>query len=198
MSAVVRYAESEVPTEYGVVRVVVYRVGKDASEEHVALVVGDVRSDGTRPVLARVHSECWTGEVLRSQKCDCREQLEHALRAIAAAGRGVVVYLRQEGRGIGLGNKIRAYALQEQGHDTVDANRMLGFADDARTYDVAAAILGDLGVASVALLTNNPKKVDGLRAHRVEVNERVPIAVAPNEHNADYLAVKATKMGHAL
>jgi GTP cyclohydrolase II len=191
-----RYAESEVPTEYGSVRVVVFRAG---AEEHVALVVGDVRGeDDARVPLVRVHSECWTGEVLRSKKCDCREQLDHALRAISAAGRGVVVYLRQEGRGIGLGNKIRAYALQEQGHDTVDANRMLGFADDARTYDVAAAILGDLGVSRVALLTNNPKKVDGLRAHGIDVVERVPSAVEPNEHNADYLAVKAKRMGHAL
>ncbi len=163
----------------------------------MALVVGDVKSPGPPP-LVRVHSECWTGEVLRSRKCDCREQLDHALRAIAAAGRGVVVYLRQEGRGIGLGNKIRAYALQEQGHDTVDANRMLGFEDDARTYDVAAAMLADLGVKRVALLTNNPRKVDGLRAHGVEVVERVPISVEPNEHNADYLAVKAKRMGHDL
>ena len=207
-----RYAESDVPTEYGLVRVVVYRVGgtpeapdgelarsaaRSTPDEHVALVVGDVKSPGAPP-LVRVHSECWTGEVLRSQKCDCRDQLDHALRAISAAGRGVVVYLRQEGRGIGLGNKIRAYALQEQGHDTVDANRMLGFEDDARTYDVAAAMLADLGVSRVALLTNNPRKVDGLRAHGVEVTERVPIAVEPNEHNADYLAVKAKRMGHDL
>jgi GTP cyclohydrolase II len=145
-----------------------------------------------------VHSECWTGEVLHSKKCDCRDQLDHALRAIAGAGRGAVIYLRQEGRGIGLGNKIRAYALQEQGHDTVDANRILGFADDARTYDVAAAMLADLGISRLALLTNNPKKVDGLRAHGVDVVERVPIAVEPNEHNVEYLAVKAKRMGHAL
>jgi GTP cyclohydrolase II/3,4-dihydroxy 2-butanone 4-phosphate synthase/GTP cyclohydrolase II len=193
-SPIERYAESDVPTEYGTVKVVVYR--EPDGEEHVALVVGDVR--GEDKTLARVHSECWTGEVLRSHKCDCREQLDHALRAIAAAGRGVVVYLRQEGRGIGLGNKIRAYALQEKGLDTVDANRALGFVDDARTYDVAAAILGDLGVRRVALLTNNPKKVDGLRAHGVVVDERVPVVVEPNEHNADYLAVKAKKMGHEL
>ncbi len=203
MSEVVRYAESDVPTEYGSVRVVVFRAGGNESpeagpEEHIALVVGDVASPGGPPPLVRVHSECWTGEVLRSHKCDCRDQLDHALRAISVAGRGVVVYLRQEGRGIGLGNKIRAYALQEQGHDTVDANRMLGFEDDARTYDVAAAMLADLGVSRVALLTNNPRKVDGLQAHGVEVTERVPIAVEPNEHNADYLAVKATKMGHDL
>jgi GTP cyclohydrolase II len=201
MPLVERYAESDVPTEYGSVRVVVFRTPRagspDAPEEHMALVVGDVRTPG-EPPLVRVHSECWTGEVLHSRKCDCREQLDHALRTIAEAGRGVVVYLRQEGRGIGLGNKIRAYALQEQGHDTVDANRMLGFEDDARTYDVAAAILGDLGVARVELLTNNPRKVDGLRAHGVEVTARVPIAVEPNVHNADYLAVKAKRMGHDL
>ncbi len=194
-----RYAESDVPTEYGEVHVVVYREG--SGDEHMALVVGDPRAqpggeDGA--TLVRVHSECWTGEVLRSHKCDCREQLDHAMRAIAGAGRGVVVYLRQEGRGIGLGNKIRAYALQAQGLDTVDANRALGFVDDARTYDVAAAILADLGVARVALLTNNPSKVEGLRAHGVVVESRVPIAVAPNEHNAEYLAVKARKMGHEL
>jgi GTP cyclohydrolase II/3,4-dihydroxy 2-butanone 4-phosphate synthase/GTP cyclohydrolase II len=192
--AVQRYAESEVPTEYGPVRVVVFRVGGSADEEHVALVVG-VPQNGA---LVRVHSECWTGEVLRSQKCDCRDQLDRALRAIAAEGSGVVVYLRQEGRGIGLGNKIRAYALQEQGADTVDANRMLGFADDARTYDVAAAMLKDLGVAKVRLLTNNPKKVAGLAAHGIQVAERVPLSIAPNEHNASYLEVKAKKMGHDL
>jgi GTP cyclohydrolase II len=193
---VVRYAESEVPTEYGPVRVVVYRAG---TEEHVALVVGDAGAfAGGGPVLARVHSECWTGEVLRSRKCDCKEQLDLAMRAIAAAGRCVVVYLRQEGRGIGLGNKVRAYALQEGGADTVEANRMLGFADDARSYEVAAAILKDLGVSRVSLMTNNPRKVDGLRESGIEVAERLAVKAEPNEHNADYLAVKAKKMGHAL
>jgi GTP cyclohydrolase II len=192
---VTRYSEASVPTAYGTVRVVVYRA-RDA-QEHIALVVGDPLKS-VEPVLVRVHSECWTGEVLRSHKCDCREQLDQALRAMESAGRGVVVYLRQEGRGIGLGNKIKAYALQEQGIDTVDANRMLGFGDDERTYDLAAAILEDLGVVRVALLTNNPKKVDGLVQHGLEVAERVPIAVEPNEHNAEYLAVKAKKMGHAL
>jgi GTP cyclohydrolase II len=202
--AIERYAESDVPTEYGQVRVVVYREseGDTAGEEHMALVVGEVRgNEGEEQpeVLARVHSECWTGEVLRSWKCDCREQLDYAMRAIADEGRGVVVYLRQEGRGIGLGNKIRAYALQEKGLDTVDANRALGFVDDGRTYDVAAAILADLGVKRVALLTNNPRKMEGLRANgTIEVARRVPIAIEPNEHNADYLAVKAKKMGHEL
>ena len=203
-----RYSESDIPTEYGLVKVVVFRAGilADAPEppllEHVAMVIGtaELARDEPKkePALVRVHSECWTGEVLRSQKCDCREQLDQALLAIAAAGAGVVVYLRQEGRGIGLGNKIRAYALQEQGMDTVDANRMLGFDDDERTYELAAAILKNLGVLRVALLTNNPRKVEGLQAHGIEVVERVPLSVTPNEHNADYLEVKARRMGHTL
>ena len=199
MSAtVLRYAESEVPTEYGPVRTIVYRVGESVPpEEHVALVVGRV-AEGDPTVPVRVHSECWTGEVLRSKKCDCREQLDFAMRHIAGEGRGAVVYLRQEGRGIGLGNKLRAYALQAEGADTVDANRMLGFADDGRTYEVAAAILKDIGVHRVALMTNNPKKVDGLREHGIDVVSRIAVVAEPNEHNADYLAVKAKKMGHEL
>ncbi|MGH7296680.1 MAG: GTP cyclohydrolase II [Polyangiaceae bacterium] len=199
MSApVTRYAEADVPTEYGVVHTVVYRVG-DATppEEHVAMVVGDVAT-GDAPVLTRVHSECWTGEVMRSHKCDCRDQLDRSLRAVFEAGRGVVVYLRQEGRGIGLGNKVRAYALQQEGVDTVDANRILGFADDARRYDVAAAMLEDLGVTRVSLMTNNPGKVDGLVEAGIEVAERLALKAEPNEHNAEYLAVKARKMGHEL
>ena len=192
------------PTEYGTVKVIVFRAGVLADapqppvQEHVAMVIGDPEAVTAVPVLVRVHSECWTGEVLRSQKCDCREQLDMAFLAIAQAGVGVVVYLRQEGRGIGLGNKIRAYALQEKGADTVDANRMLGFEDDGRTYDLAAAILANLGVSRVALLTNNPEKVEGLAMHGVQVAERVPLAVEPNEHNADYLEVKARRMGHTL
>ncbi|HEY3822785.1 MAG TPA: GTP cyclohydrolase II [Polyangiaceae bacterium] len=193
-----RYAEADVPTEYGVVRAVVYRVGEAVPpEEHMALVVGDVAL-GDEPVLTRVHSECWTGEVMRSRKCDCRDQLDLALQAVTERGRGVIVYLRQEGRGIGLGNKVRAYALQQEGVDTVDANRLLGFADDARRYDVAAAVLADLGVRSVALMTNNPAKVQGLVDGGIAVAERVALKGASNEHNAEYLAVKARKMGHAL
>jgi GTP cyclohydrolase II len=187
-----RYAEALVPTEYGDVRVLVYKAGP---EEHVALVIGEPAAQDR--VLVRVHSECWTGEVLRSKKCDCRDQLDEALRAMQKAGSGVVVYLRQEGRGIGLGNKIRAYALQEEGHDTVDANRLLGFGEDERTYDIAADILRDLGAGRVSLLTNNPRKVDGLVQHGLDV-ERVPLKVAPTAHNADYLAVKAKKLGHEL
>lgn len=199
-STVVRYAEADTPTEYGVVHVVVYRVSAEDSAEHIALVVGDVGANKTHdaPVLVRVHSECWTGEVMRSLKCDCRDQLDQAMRAIAAAQQGVVVYLRQEGRGIGLGNKVRAYALQQNGIDTVDANRLLGFADDARRYDVAAAILRDLGVHRAKLMTNNPLKVQGLSAGGIEVAERIALKSEPNAHNADYLAAKAKKMGHSL
>ncbi len=162
--------------------------------EHIAIVRGDV-AGGTN-VITRVHSECWTSEVLGSLKCDCREQLNAALEKIAAEGTGVIVYLRQEGRGIGLGNKIRAYALQNHGADTVEANLQLGFEPDARSYDIAGAMLADLGVKSVRLLTNNPLKVNGVRAAGVEVAERVSHWVGENQHNAEYLAVKRRKMGH--
>jgi GTP cyclohydrolase II len=197
-----RYAESEVPTEYGPVHLVVFRAAPASGpvsvpEEHVAVVFGPLASleDG-EPVLARVHSECWTGEVLRSHKCDCRAQFDQAMRELSRVGRGVLVYLRQEGRGIGLGNKVRAYALQANGADTVDANRMLGFADDSRTYDVAAAIFAALGVTRVSLITNNPRKVDGLVAQGIVVALRVPATTLPNAHNASYLEAKARRMGH--
>lgn len=191
-----RYSEADVPTEYGVFRVVVYRDVRDANVEHCAIVRGDVR--GASDLLIRVHSECFTGEVLHSLKCDCREQLDEALQIIAATERGAVLYLRQEGRGIGLGNKIRAYALQQQGVDTVDANLRLGFAADAREYDVATQMLADLGVQSVAVLTNNPAKVDALRADGVAVTRRVPMSVEPNQHNREYLDTKRDRMGHIL
>ncbi len=189
----VRYAESVVPSDYGPVDVIVYKEGEG---EHLALVRNG--ADSADPWLVRVHSECWTGEVLRSHKCDCRDQLDQAMRMIAECNHGAVVYLRQEGRGIGLGNKIRAYALQEKGLDTVEANRALGFADDARSYDVAADILRDLGATRVRLLTNNPEKVKGLEAGGIEVVERVPLVVAQTEESAEYLAVKARRMGHDL
>ncbi len=148
-------------------------------------------------VLLRVHSECFTGEVLHSLKCDCREQLDAALEAIAAAPLGgVLVYLRQEGRGIGLGNKIRAYALQAQGHDTVEANVALGFAPDQRNYDVAVAMLADLKVRSVALMTNNPLKMQALEAAGVKIAQHIPHWTTEQEHNRDYLEVKRAKMGH--
>jgi GTP cyclohydrolase II len=186
-----RYADAEIPTKHGPFRVVVYRIGQ---EEHVAVVRGDVA--GVEGVLTRIHSECMTGEVLGSLKCDCRDQLDKALEAIAEVGVGVVVYLRQEGRGIGLGNKIRAYALQAEGKDTVEANLALGFAPDLRSYEEAAAILGDLGVSSVALMTNNPQKLQGLEQAGVKVVEHVPHWIEGHEHNRDYLAVKRAKMGH--
>ncbi len=182
------------PTEFGPFRVLVYRDAEGV--EHLAIVRGVVRGEEEVPV--RVHSECFTGEVLHSLKCDCRGQLDLALRRIAEANRGLIVYLRQEGRGIGLGNKIRAYALQEQGMDTVEANRALGFGDDLRRYDVAAAILRDLGVRSLLLMTNNPEKVRALRACGVAVLRRTPHQVPANEHNIGYLHVKRARMGHLL
>lgn len=191
--AVTRYAEADVPTEYGVFRMVVYRE-LGTPHEHVAIVKGEVQ--GQPDVLVRVHSECLTGEVLHSLKCDCREQLDLALRRIAEEGRGAVLYLRQEGRGIGLGNKIRAYALQQRGLDTVDANRVLGFADDLRAYRVATEMLADLGIVSVALMTNNPSKVEALRKDGVVVTRRVEHHIEPNDFNRSYLATKRARMGH--
>ncbi len=198
--SLVRYAEAEIPTGYGPFRLYVYRNASEANsdapnvEEHMAMVRGDVANASN--VLCRVHSECWTSEVLGSLKCDCREQLEVALERVAAEGTGVVVYLRQEGRGIGLGNKVRAYALQDSGADTVEANLALGFEADARRYDLAASILADLGVRSIRLLTNNPLKVAGLRSAGVPVADRIAHWVGENQHNAAYLAVKRRKMGH--
>ncbi|MDB4965378.1 MAG: cyclohydrolase [Myxococcales bacterium] len=194
-----RFSQAPIPTHNGNLTVVVYREeGRRTEErEHVAIVAGELDAlRSAEPVLARVHSECWTGETLGSLKCDCREQLNSSLAAIEAAGRGVVVYLRQEGRGIGLGNKIKAYALQNEGADTVEANEQLGFAADLRSYEIAAAILRDLGIASVALMTNNPDKCAGLEKAGIQVASRVPHWGGPNEHNRDYLAVKKTKLGH--
>ena len=162
-------------------------------EEHVALIVG---AFGGKPPLVRLHSECLTGDVFGSLKCDCGPQLKAALRLIAEAGGGVLLYLRQEGRGIGIGNKIRAYALQDRGFDTVDANLRLGFADDERDYEEAAAILQALGIGSVRLLTNNPSKVEALERAGVEVVERVDHHMPANPHNADYLGIKRAKSGH--
>jgi GTP cyclohydrolase II len=194
----IRYAEADLPTAHGLFRLYVYRDAQAPSdvpaEEHMAIVRGDVA--GGSSVLCRVHSECWTSEVLGSLKCDCRDQLDAALERIAGEGAGVIVYLRQEGRGIGLGNKVRAYALQNSGADTVEANLALGFEADARTYDLAAAILSDLGVRSVRLLTNNPLKVAGLKEAGVAVVDRISHWVGENQYNAGYLAVKRRKMGH--
>ncbi len=188
-----RYSECLLPTEYGEFRVLSYRE-EGVAAEHLAIVCGDVR--GGEEILVRAHSECLTGEVLHSLKCDCREQLDLALRRIAKAGRGVVLYLRQEGRGIGLGDKIRAYGMQQKGYDTVDANRVLGFGDDLRRYHMAADMLADLGVKSIVLMTNNPSKVTQLRAEGVVVERRVPHLIEPHALNRGYLETKRARMGH--
>mgnify|MGYP001432821345 CR=1 FL=1 len=193
--ALVIDAVAPVPTEHGTFLMHVFRwVGDD--EEHVAMVVGDVA--GKENVAVRVHSECLTSEVFHSLKCDCREQLHLALAEIARRGEGVLLYLRQEGRGIGLANKIRAYALQAHGADTVDANRMLGLPDDARRYDMAALMLSHLGIKSIALMTNNPQKVEELRALGVEVADRLPTLVTPNRYSEPYLEAKRVRMRHQL
>ncbi|MFX1674725.1 GTP cyclohydrolase II [Paraburkholderia sp. A2WS-5] len=191
---VVLDAVATLPTRYGTFESYVYRV-KDGGAEHVALVMGDV--GGGEPVLARLHSECLTGDVFGSYRCDCGEQLDLALRYIAAEGRGVLLYLRgHEGRGIGLSNKIRAYQLQQQGRDTVEANLDLGLPDDAREYDSAAAILRLLKVTSVRLMSNNPKKFDTLSKHGIPVIERVALAIPMREENERYIRTKQIKFGH--
>jgi GTP cyclohydrolase II len=174
--------------------IIAFRSMADATD-HVALVIG--KRDGSPPVV-RLHSECLTGDVLGSLKCDCGPQLHEALHQISGAGWGVLLYLRQEGRGIGLINKLRAYALQDQGFDTVDANTRLGFAVDARDFAVAANMLSLLNIAAVRLLTNNPDKVEGLQAEGIEVVERLPLQIVANAHNADYLATKRDRTGHRL
>lgn len=190
-----REASASLPTEFGDFQAYVFTNSLD-DKEHVALVMGDV-ADG-EPTLVRVHSECLTGDVFGSLRCDCGPQLHAALRQIAQAGRGVLLYLRQEGRGIGLLNKIKAYALQEQGADTVEANQQLGFPDDLRDYGIGAQMLYDLGVREMRLLTNNPRKVTGIEGHGLTVVERVPLQVDRNPHNEAYLQTKRSKLGHLL
>jgi 3,4-dihydroxy 2-butanone 4-phosphate synthase / GTP cyclohydrolase II len=183
------------PTEYAEFTAVAFRETL-TGKHHVALVLGEV--DGADDVLVRVHSECLTGDVFHSLRCDCGDQLDAALRAIAAEGRGVLLYLAQEGRGIGLLNKLKAYELQEQGLDTVEANLALGFVADAREWGIGNQILADLGLSTIRLLTNNPKKVSGLEAFGLKVTEQVPIETPPNAENRRYLAAKRDKLGHRL
>jgi 3,4-dihydroxy 2-butanone 4-phosphate synthase/GTP cyclohydrolase II len=185
----------QMPTDYGQFELVLYRSKLDG-QHHLALVHGDVA--GKPGVLVRVHSECLTGDVFGSRRCDCGPQLHQAMRQVADAGRGVIVYMRQEGRGIGLAPKIKAYKLQEQGYDTVEANKKLGYDMDLREYGLGAQILVDLGLKTIRLLTNNPKKVVGLEGYGLKIVEQVPIKVKPNPHNARYLKTKREKLGHLL
>jgi 3,4-dihydroxy 2-butanone 4-phosphate synthase/GTP cyclohydrolase II len=190
-----RVVETQLPTEFGDFRAVGFRTFVD-DKHHVALVKGEV--DGAEDVLVRVHSECLTGDVFHSLRCDCGQQLEDALAKIEEEGRGVLLYLAQEGRGIGLLNKLRAYKLQEEGLDTVDANLQLGLPADLRDYGIGAQILVDLGLTSIRILTNNPKKILGIEGYGLQVTDQVPIEHAPNSHNREYLRAKKERMGHLL
>jgi 3,4-dihydroxy 2-butanone 4-phosphate synthase/GTP cyclohydrolase II len=185
----------KLPTEYGDFSLHLYRSKLD-NQHHLALVAGDVA--GKQNVLVRVHSECLTGDIFGSRRCDCGPQLHQAMRQVSEAGRGVIVYMRQEGRGIGLAPKIKAYKLQEQGYDTVEANQKLGFGMDLREYGLGAQILADLGLKTIRLLTNNPKKIVGLEGYGLTITQQVPIKVKPNPHNQVYLETKRKKLGHLL
>lgn len=193
-------ASAELPTRFGTFSTHVFRATEPGDgacfKEHVALVFGDVRGQEAVPV--RIHSECMTSEVFGSLKCDCKEQLDAAMAEVARRGAGAVLYLRQEGRGIGLANKIRAYELQSQGHDTVDANRLLGLPDDAREYHAAVHMLEHFDVKSVLLMTNNPAKMDGLAALGVRLAGRLPVVIPPNPFSRGYLETKRARMAHEL
>jgi 3,4-dihydroxy 2-butanone 4-phosphate synthase/GTP cyclohydrolase II len=190
-----RVAESKLPTDFGEWRCIAYKSITDP-DEHVALVYGNLKTN--EPTLVRVHSQCVTGDVFGSRRCDCGEQLRMAMQMIAAEGRGVIIYMRQEGRGIGLHNKIKAYNLQDNGMDTVEANEALGFPADRRDYGIGMQILVDLGLQDLRLLTNNPTKRAGLEGYGLQVVERIPLTAVPNPHNVRYLETKRKKMGHIL
>jgi 3,4-dihydroxy 2-butanone 4-phosphate synthase/GTP cyclohydrolase II len=195
---VTRVADVQLPSEYGDFRIIAYKYERDSNDEmiHLALVKGDISSGGD--VLTRVHSECLTGDTFGSYRCDCGPQLHESMSMIDREGRGVLLYLRQEGRGIGLLAKLKAYELQEKGLDTAEANIALGFPPDMRDYGVGAQILVDLGIKSLRLITNNPRKMVGLEGYGLEITERVPIEIPPNEHNEKYLRTKCGKFGHFL
>ncbi len=190
-----RLVDASLPSEFGKFKIVLYKSKVDA-KEHIAIVKGKI--DPRKPILVRVHSECLTGDVFGSLRCDCREQLLESLRMIEENNNGVVLYMRQEGRGIGLHNKLKAYRLQEKGRDTVEANLELGFKPDLRDYGIGAQILRDLGIRKMRLMTNNPKKVIGLNAYGLEITERVPIEIKSNPMNEEYLRTKKDKLGHLL
>ncbi|MCI7353233.1 MAG: GTP cyclohydrolase II [[Actinobacillus] rossii] len=195
MAKIQLVTEATLPTEFGIFKIVGFEF-PDTKKEHVALVMGDVANG--EPVLARIHSECLTGDALHSLKCDCGFQLASALRQISEEGRGVLIYHREEGRGIGLINKIRAYSLQDQGMDTIEANLALGFKADERNFSVCADMFEALGVKAVRLLTNNPNKIDTMKQAGINVVERVPLNVGENRYNTGYLDTKAKKMGHYI
>ncbi|WP_442923181.1 bifunctional 3,4-dihydroxy-2-butanone-4-phosphate synthase/GTP cyclohydrolase II [Microcoleus sp. A6-C5] len=192
-----RETVAKLPTEFGDFMIYAYRDTQDNSE-HVAIVKGDPAEFKDKPVMVRVHSECLTGDALGSLRCDCRMQLQAALKMIESAGSGIIVYLRQEGRGIGLVNKLKAYSLQDLGYDTVEANERLGFPADLRNYGVGAQMLNDLGVQKIRLITNNPRKIAGLKGYGIEVADRVPLLIEATDYNSIYLATKAEKLGHLL
>ncbi|HWY79338.1 MAG TPA: GTP cyclohydrolase II [Candidatus Sulfotelmatobacter sp.] len=193
-SLVLKQSSSSLPTKYGIFQITIYKSFID-NKEHAILSMGSLEE---QPVLARIHSQCLTGDTLLSLRCDCREQLHQSMQKIAQKGSGILLYLNQEGRGIGLANKIKAYALQEKGLDTVEANHAIGFSPDIREYEIAADILHDFGINRINLLTNNPNKIEQLMIHGIHINKRIPLEITPQQYNKQYLKTKKLKMNHLL